>query len=73
MNAYEADQMDRHKQGHLTMRKTIKLFASLIRFGRAWGHDPFCSKQAKQFIDSGLISGDGVVNEQNLIEVIEGE
>ena len=72
MNLYEIEQMIRYEQGELDTREIVKLFALLIKSGMAWSLQGFYSRAAKQFIDAKLIDNNGVINEQNLTEIIEG-
>jgi hypothetical protein len=57
-----------YENGDLSPAGVLRLFAHLIQSGQAWTLQGHYGRQAKAFIDFGLISPDGQLNHEALEE-----
>jgi len=60
-----------YEEGELGTQETVELFAELIKSGQAWRLQGHYGRQAKNFIDEGIIDHAGTINQERLDEVMD--
>ena len=61
-----------YESGELGVEDTIRFFARLIKSGMAWTLQGHYGRTAQSFIEEGYISLEGEVNEDKLIQTVNG-
>lgn len=63
------DKIIAYEQGELGTQEAVELFAELIKSGQAWQLQGCYGRQAKNFIDEGILDHAGTINQDRLDEV----
>ncbi|MFF4054640.1 hypothetical protein ACFYZ0_02480 [Streptomyces sp. NPDC001708] len=57
--------------GELSARESVELFATLIKSGLVWNLQGWYGRQAEWFLETGLISREGEIDEEIYAELVD--